>query len=236
MSSEFNLLVFDWDGTLMDSEARILDCVRATVTHLDLPPVSDKQIRNIIGLGLKEAVITLFPGAEDKLVAQVIDVYRRHFLAGDSTPSKLFSGVREVLLKLERRGYLLAVATGKGRPGLDQALQETGLGTLFHATRCADESFSKPHPDMLLQLLSELGVESSDTLMIGDTEYDMEMATNARTHGLAVSYGVHEAERLMRHNPLGCLDDISDLVPWLDQRTGLGIAGERHQQTLLESD
>ena len=215
MSDNFKLLVFDWDGTLMDSEARILACVRAAAVDLQLEIPSDESISNIIGLGLKEAVTTLFPGSDDDQVTNVEARYRHHFLDADKTPSTLFSGALEVLTELSEYGYLLAVATGKGRRGLDQELDKTGLDRLFHATRCADETFSKPHPEMLLQIMAELGIEGEETLMIGDTEYDMQMAKNARTHSLAVSYGVHESARLLRHDPLGCLNNIADLSDWL---------------------
>jgi phosphoglycolate phosphatase len=217
MSIDFKLLVFDWDGTLMDSEARILDCVRAAAADLKLEIPDDDSIRNIIGLGLKEAVTTLFPGSDDARVAEVVAHYRHHFLDTNKTPSTLFAGVSGVLNELSQRGYLLAVATGKGRRGLDMVLDETGLGSLFHATRCADETLSKPHPEMLLQIMDELGTQADETLMIGDTEYDMQMAKNAQAHGLAVSYGVHEPARLLRHDPLGCLDEITDLTDWLDR-------------------
>ncbi len=212
---KFKLIVFDWDGTLMDSEARIVACIRAAATDLGLPIPSEEASRNIIGLGLKEAVSSLFGSDEDHFVQRMVGAYRRHFLEGDNTPSALFPGAAETVRGLEARGYLLAVATGKGRQGLDHALAETGLAKAFHVTRCADETFSKPHPEMLLQIISFLGVEPEETLMIGDTEYDMEMAVNAATHRLAVSYGVHASERLMRHRPLGCLDAISELEDWL---------------------
>jgi len=217
MRRSFKLLVFDWDGTLMDSEAQILACVRAAADDLKLDIPSDDSIRNIIGLGLKEAVITLFPESDDNQVTNVVTRYRYHFLEANNTPSTLFAGACKVLTELSEQGYLLAVATGKGRRGLDQVLAETGLGRLFHTTRCADETFSKPHPEMLLQIMEELGTQGEETLMIGDTEYDMQMANSARAHGLAVSYGVHEPARLLRHEPLGCLDDIADLTDWLDQ-------------------
>jgi phosphoglycolate phosphatase len=217
MSRNFKLLVFDWDGTLMDSEARILACVRAAAADLQLEIPSDDRIRNIIGLGLKEAVVRLFPGSDDAQVLNIVGRYRYHFLDADKTPSTLFSGVRDVLTALSDQGYLMAVATGKGRSGLDRSLDETGLGGLFDTTRCADETLSKPHPEMLLQIMEELGMGGEETLMIGDTEYDMQMANNARTRGLAVSYGVHEPARLLRHDVLGCLDDIAELPYWLDR-------------------
>lgn len=214
----FRLLIFDWDGTLMDSEARIVACVRAAAEDLGLAVPTDDETRNIIGLGLTEAVTTLFPGSDEEQVQRVAARYRHHFLGGNPTPSSLFPGARSVLETLAERDYLLAVATGKGRVGLDQSLAETGLERLFHATRCADETFSKPHPEMLHQLMDELGAAPGETLMIGDTEYDMQMAVNAGTERLAVAYGVHPRERLALHAPLGCLERIDELVSWLDNR------------------
>lgn len=208
-------MAFDWDGTLMDSEARILSCMRGAVTDLGLDLPSDEAIRNIIGLGLKEAVTGLFPGADESLIQDLAERYRDHFLAGNSDPSPLFEGVAPLLEELRDAGYLLAVATGKGRRGLDHALIGSGLERLFHATRCADETLSKPHPQMLLELMDELGALPGETLMVGDTEYDMQMARNAGASGLAVSYGVHTVERLMGCEPLGCLNDIRELRDWL---------------------
>jgi phosphoglycolate phosphatase len=215
MSKRFTLLVFDWDGTLMDSEARIVECVRASAEDLDLKVPDDDSIRNIIGLGLSEAVTTLFPGGDEQLVDDVVDRYRHHFLIKNQTPSPLFPGAEEVLQELEGRGYLLAIATGKGRAGLDRVLERTGLGDLFHTTRCADETLSKPHPEMLLQIMDELGAEGKETIMIGDTEWDMQMARNAGAERVAVSYGVHAVERLLRHEPLTCLDSIGEISDWL---------------------
>ncbi|MDF1528264.1 MAG: HAD-IA family hydrolase [Sedimenticola sp.] len=217
MKHEFKLLVFDWDGTLMDSEARIVSCVKGAARDMAIDAPADEQIRNIIGLGLKEALEMLFPGSDNAFKEQFIDHYRHYFLNEDSTPSLLFPNSLTVLNRLAEQDYLLAVATGKGRPGLNKVLEETGLKLLFHSTRCADETFSKPHPEMLLQIMDELGVEPDNTLMIGDTEYDLQMAINAKTHSLAVSYGVHEVERLNQFNPLGCLDDIAELNGWLEQ-------------------
>lgn len=216
MSKGFELLVFDWDGTLMDSEARIVACMRAAITDLSLASRDDASIRNIIGLGLTEAIKHLYPGTDLAFATAMIDRYRYHFLTADQTRSELFAGAEDTLQTLADAGYLLAVATGKGRVGLDKVLDETGLGRLFHATRCADETFSKPHPLMLEQVMDELGVEPQATLMIGDTEYDMQMANNARTAALAVSYGVHERERLLQHQPLHCIDAITELTDWLE--------------------
>ncbi len=216
----FDLIVFDWDGTLMDSEARIVNCLQAAFADLGVPPPVREAARDVIGLGLDEAILRLLPGADPQTCQALVIGYRRYFLELDPTPSVLFPGAQATLEWLLAQGYRLAVATGKGRIGLDRALTDTGLGALFHATRCADETLSKPNPQMLLELMDELGTAASATLMIGDTEYDMQMANNARTKSLAVSYGVHARERLMRHDPLDCLDDIADLPGWLtDQAT-----------------
>ncbi|MFO7593008.1 MAG: HAD-IA family hydrolase [Pseudomonadota bacterium] len=217
MTQQFNLLVFDWDGTLMDSEAHIVACLRAAIEDLALEPRDDDSLKNIIGLGLAEAINTLYPGSDGNLHKAMTDRYRYHFLTANPTKSELFEGAEETLKGLTDAGYLLAVATGKGRAGLDKVLAETGLGKYFHATRCSDETFSKPHPLMLEQLMDELGAEPAETLMIGDTEYDMQMAGNARTGALAVSYGVHEKARLLKHNPLHCIDAIAELEGWLDE-------------------
>lgn len=218
MSGSYQLLVFDWDGTLMDSEARIVACIRAASADLGLEVLADATIRNIIGLGLREAIEALYPGSSDELHRGMSERYRHHFLSVDPTPTQLFAGSAATLQALEQQGYLLAVATGKGRHGLDRVLEETSLRAMFHTTRCADETFSKPHPQMLNEIMDELGVAPEATLMIGDTEYDMQMASNARTAALAVSYGVHELERLLKHRPAGHIDAIEQLLPWLGQR------------------
>lgn len=204
----------------MDSEARIVACVEAAVKDLDLPSPGPEAIRNIIGLGLREAVHALFPDAGEHLHLDIADRYRKHFFTSTETPSELFPGAREVIESLHDEGYLLAVATGKGRAGLDHALESTELGRYFHITRCASETFSKPHPEMLNQIVEEMGVLSRQALMIGDTEYDLQMAANANMPALGVTYGVHEKARLLRHNPLACLDAISDIPPWLNAYCG----------------
>jgi len=216
----FKLIVFDWDGTLMDSEARIVACIHAAFADLGLPVPSPEAARDIIGLGLNEAMIALRPDLGPEVRQALIERYRHHFLFVDQTPSKLFPGVLETLDWLYGRGYLLAVATGKSRRGLEQVLASTGLGERFHSTRCADETVSKPHPEMLLQIMDELGVEGRDTLMVGDTEYDMQMAANAGAQALAVCYGVHSAERLRAQGALACLADLADMPGWLKHHAG----------------
>ncbi|HHH89368.1 MAG TPA: HAD-IIIA family hydrolase [Aliiroseovarius sp.] len=216
--SDTQLIVFDWDGTLMDSEARIVDSMRAAIEDLDMPPRSRKQMTEIIGLGLAEALAVLYPEGTPAEHAALTERYRYHFVEASKTPSQLFPGVEAMLAELHEQGHFLAVATGKGRRGLDRVLEETGTGRYFHATRCADESFSKPHPQMLLEIMDWLGVEPEDTLMIGDTEYDLQMANNAGVAALAVSYGVHEPERLLHCQPLDCVDGIPALHAWLRAR------------------
>lgn len=214
----YKLIVFDWDGTLMDSEARIVACIHAAFADLGLPLPSADAARDIIGLGLDEAMAVLMPEAGPQGRLALIERYRHHFLVDNETPSELFPGVGQVLDWLHTREYLLAVATGKSRRGLDLVLSSSGLGGHFVATRCADETFSKPHPEMLLQLMDELGVGGGETLMVGDTEYDMQMARNAGAHALAVCYGVHSPERLLAQGPLGCLADLADMPAWLEAR------------------
>lgn len=212
----FRLIVFDWDGTLMDSEAKIVACIQAAFEEVGEPPPSREAARNVIGLGLEDAMGKLWPAAGRMDCRRVADRYRNHFLGGDETPSTLFPGARELLDWLVAQEYLLAVATGKSRRGLDSALDGTGLADCFHATRCADETFSKPHPEMLLQLMDQLGVDGASTLMVGDTEYDMQMANSAGANALAVCYGVHERERLLGHEPMGCLESLPEMRSWLE--------------------
>jgi phosphoglycolate phosphatase len=220
----FALIVFDWDGTLMDSQARIVDCILSAFADAGRPPPSREAASDIIGLGLDDAMARLWPEADAAQRALVGGYYRRHFLFTNETPSALFPGARETLERLRAEGYLLAVATGKSRVGLEKSLAETGLGAHFHATRCADETFSKPHPQMLLELMDELGVRAAETLMVGDTEYDMQMAANARVPALAVCFGVHDPERLRACGPLACLSSLPAIPGWLsDLRRGPAV-------------
>lgn len=213
----YQLLVFDWDGTLMDSERRIVTCMQLAATGAGAGIPDEAAVRNIIGLGMQEAVSALFPAADDRLVGDIIDAYRAHWL-GDRIPaSTLFPGADKIIREFADAGFLLAVATGKSRRGLDKVLQETQLGKLFHMTRCADEAYSKPHPQMLEDILNELGTPPSDALVIGDTEYDMQMAGNAGVDALGVAHGVHGSERLRAHGALTILNHLEELPLWLQQ-------------------
>jgi phosphoglycolate phosphatase len=218
MTGKVQFIVFDWDGTLMDSETQIVSCLHGSIADLGLPPMSDDTVKNVIGLGLREAVEVLIPGHDERLRQAFVEAYRRHWYASDG--SSLFEGAREVLDTLRERDFRLGVATGKARRGLARVLEQTGLTGYFDATRCADETASKPHPRMLLELMDELGMTASQTLMVGDTEYDMEMATNAGAGKVAVRSGVHSEARLCRHAPLVCLDRVDGLPAWM-AATGL---------------
>lgn len=219
MSTRFDLIVFDWDGTLMDSAARIVASLQAAGRDLCLPDRDDHQCRNVIGLGIHEAINTLHPGLAPHQAPQFMERYRHHFLVACPLPEVLFEGVHEILQSLEDRRIWMGVATGKGRQGLDRALAQTGCRRYFHATRCADETCSKPDPMMLREIIEELGVAPERTLMVGDTEYDLEMARRAGTAALAVTYGAHEPQRLARLAPLACLDDVPALGQWLAHNT-----------------
>jgi len=195
----------------MDSEAQITQSLANVISELALAERSTHELRNVIGLGLPEAIRQLYPEEGEAIVEKFAAGYRQHFLAGNQNPSVLFDGAMAVIKRLHADGYLLAVATGKSRRGLDRSLADTDSGDYFHTTRCADETFSKPHPQMLLEIMDVLDVPPEQTVMIGDTEYDLEMAAQAGTASLGVTYGVHAVERLQVHRPLACLDDISEV-------------------------
>lgn len=215
MNHEARLIVFDWDGTLMDSERHIVSCLRAASKDMGFELHNDDKLKSIIGLGLRESLQALFPNESDEAYVEYTNRYREHFYAETVNPATLFDGAEQLVKDLHQQGYLLGVATGKGRNGLDHILMETGLVDYFHLTRCADETQSKPHPQMLYEIMQRLDIEPIDTLMIGDTEYDMNMAVNAGVHPVAVTYGVHERHKLLQYDPLACFDSINDLRKWL---------------------
>jgi phosphoglycolate phosphatase len=215
MIRRFELLVFDWDGTLMDSTSHIALSIQAACRDLELPVPTFEQASYIIGLGLQDAMRWLLPDLGPGDYPRLVERYRVHFLAGDRRVA-LFGGVREGLTRLAERGYLLAVATGKSRHGLDRSLAESGLAGMFHASRCADEGFPKPHPEMLEVLMDGFGVAREQTLMIGDTTHDVEMARNAGVTALAVTYGAHDAGKLKAANPSALAGSFAEVMEWLD--------------------
>ncbi|MGB4467095.1 MAG: HAD-IA family hydrolase [Azovibrio sp.] len=214
MQNNFDLIVFDWDGTLMDSAAAIVYAIQAASRDLGLPEPDDRQARQVIGLGLVDALQRAVPDLPEHEYPRMAERYRHHYLSRDHELT-LFEGIEALMAVLAQRGFRLAVATGKSRPGLDRALAHSGLGGYFQALRCADQCHSKPHPQMLEELMEELGAGPERTLMIGDTTHDLQMARNAGTAGLGVGYGAHLREELQALAPLACLDTVEELQAWL---------------------
>lgn len=209
------LLIFDWDGTLSDSTALITRAMQQSALDVGWKAPEDEAVHDIIGLGLPEVLAKLFPDATIAESAQFRDRYRINYLALDQAkPSVFFPRVMETLTHLRDAGHDLAVATGKGRSGLDRVLKAMKLEGFFHSSRCADETASKPHPLMLHELLAELGGRVEEAVMVGDTEYDMDMGRRAGMDRIAVSYGAHKIDRLHAYEPALCLDDFGDLLAW----------------------
>ncbi|EXI68596.1 MAG: 5'-nucleotidase [Candidatus Accumulibacter adjunctus] len=214
MARRFELLVFDWDGTLLDSAAAIVEAITAACRDLGLPPPPAERARHVIGMGLYDALRHALPELPESRYPQLVERYRHHYLARDHE-LQLFAGAAELIAELSAAGFLLAVATGKSRLGLERALRHSGLGPFFHASRCADECFSKPHPQMLEELLDELAVAGERALMIGDTTHDLQMARNAGVAALAVAYGAHPVAALDAMQPLACVRELAELTAWL---------------------
>lgn len=216
MPSRFDLLVFDWDGTLMDSTAHIVAAIQFAFGEMGLTVPTKQAASHIIGLGLVDALRHLDPALPAEDYGKLAAAYRRYYL-DPSHVTPLFDGVLPALEAYREAGFYLAVATGKSRAGLNQAMASAGVAHLFDWTRCADETFSKPHPAMLEEILDFLGVDRTRALMIGDTTHDLQMAMNARCAGVGVSYGAHPKEELLALSPLACADHFSELDLWIRQ-------------------
>ncbi|MGK0673422.1 MAG: HAD-IA family hydrolase [Halothiobacillaceae bacterium] len=214
MISELKLVVFDWDGTLMDSTDRIVISFRSAMREVGLPLLDEGVIRSIIGLGLPEAVAALYPKADTLARQRLAMAYSQHYLGLDPTPIRPYAGAEDLLAELADRGFWLAVATGKSRRGLDKVLAETGFGRYFFATRCAEETASKPNPLMLRELMFEVGADPAETLMVGDTWFDLEMARQARVPAVGLTHGAHGRARLESCAPVAIFDDLSGLGGW----------------------
>lgn len=212
---KFKLLVFDWDGTLIDSIERIVTSLQFASREVCGVHLGEERARSVIGLGLHEAIEHLHPELDAVHVESVAAAYRQNFLYDSTVPELLFDGVEDMLRQLRADAYTLAVATGKSRTGLDRAMKKYKLGEYFSATRCAGETRSKPDPEMLNSLLAELGTLASEAVMIGDSAHDMLMAGNAGVPAIGVTHGVEDAASLMRHRPLTCLDRVTDLYEFL---------------------
>ena len=215
MGKKFDLIVFDWDGTLVDSANAIVFSLQGAARDLGVTEPSNKEARYVIGLGLSEAIKHLFPRISSQKLFLISERYRYHYLTQDKKIS-LYKGASEIIKALHAENFLLAVATGKSRAGLNRSFKSSELGNFFHASRCADETFSKPHPAMLLELMSQFDVEANRTLMIGDTTHDLQMATNACVSGVGVTYGAHPKENLETLAPLACVESVTKLRLWLN--------------------
>ena len=208
------MIVFDWDGTLFDSAAVIADCIQQAAREMALPVPDRETASHVIGLGLNDSLRHAMPALPQERYADFLARYRGYFLEREDSLS-LFPGVTELLNELKGRGHQLAIATGKPRRGLDRAFQASGIGPLFAASRCGDETRSKPDPLMLLELMRELQIDAADLLMIGDTSHDLGMAKNAGVDAVAVGYGAHSIESLRAWQPRACVESVGELRQWL---------------------
>ncbi|HEK1686308.1 TPA: HAD family hydrolase [Pseudomonas putida] len=215
MSKPYELLIFDWDGTLADSIGRIVEAMNAAAERAGEAPSADAAVKGIIGLALSEAISVLYP----HLDARQLEIFRQHYAdiytALDQQPSPLFEGVVESLEAFRSEGYRLAVATGKARRGLDRVLKANGWEGYFDITRAADETRGKPHPLMLEEILAHCRVEPGRALMVGDSAFDLQMASNAGVHSVAVGYGAMSLQALSEFGPQVCVEHFSQLREWL---------------------
>ena len=210
---KYPLIVFDWDGTLIDSAGAIVECIREASREMGLRVPEAEQASHVIGLGLRDSLRLAVPDLPAERYQEFVALYRRHFLAREDS-MQLFPGIREILVGM-KKNRMLAIATGKSRRGLERALQCTGIAGLFSASRCADETQPKPHPAMLLELMEEFSMENTQLLMVGDTSHDLEMARAAGVDAVAVAYGAHPEAGLRACGPLECFSDVSSLQRWL---------------------
>ncbi|AZC88127.1 HAD-IA family hydrolase [Pseudomonas chlororaphis subsp. aurantiaca] len=218
MHPDYKLLIFDWDGTLADSIGRIVEAMHVASDRSGLARCDDFAVKGIIGLGLPEAIRTLYPHISDAELVDFRQHYADHYIALEAEPSPLFAGVVQSLEAFRREGYHLAVATGKARRGLDRVLKAHGWEDYFDITRAADETASKPHPLMLEQILAHCEVRPEQALMVGDSSFDLLMARNAGMASVAVSYGAQSLEALQAYEPRLSIDSFPQLHAWLSQR------------------
>ena len=210
----YSLIVFDWDGTLLDSAGGIVECIQEAARDLRLPVPARETASHVIGLGLRDSLRTAVPALPEGQYREFAEAYRRHFLARQGSMA-LFPGVRELLQDLHAAGHRLALATGKSRSGLEHALESTALRRYFAASRCADETNPKPDPAMLLELMAHFAAAPGQALMIGDTSHDLEMARGAGVDAVAVTYGAHPGAALRALAPRACVASVAELRAWL---------------------
>lgn len=214
MQKQFDLIIWDWDGTVADSTGMITLSILKAAEQVGLPSLSREKARSIIGLGLRESIQTLYGDIPEKQANDLATQYKANYFASESD-ILLFEGAAETIKTLSKRGYKQAVATGKSRRGLNMALAHCDLGRYFHATRTVDECFSKPHPQMIDELMDNLVVMPERTLMIGDTSYDLQMAKNAGIKSIGVTYGAQAASQWDALDPIAQFDDFPSLSTWL---------------------
>lgn len=212
-AARYPLIVFDWDGTIIDSTGTIAECIQQAAAEMGLPVPEEARARHVIGLGLHDSLRHAVPDLPASRYGDFVALYRKYFLAREDS-MKLFPGMLDLLSFLKEK-HLLAIATGKSRKGLERALDAGGLRPHFTASRCADETSPKPHPAMLRELMNELDVSQNQVLMIGDTSHDLEMARAAGVDALGVTYGAHLEEGLRACSPLDCFSSVRQLREWL---------------------
>ena len=212
MKQRFDLIIFDWDGTLINSIDWIAHCLQQAAIDCHCPMPETQAAKNVIGLSIHKAMHTLFPEVDEQTLSQLIDSYSQHYFSKPMNHLDLFPGVYDMLMQFKDQGYQLAVATGKTRAGLTEALQATGTEHLFCVTRCADETASKPDPRMLQEIISQTQTAKERVLMIGDSIYDLQMAVNASISSIAVSCGANSAASLLAYQPLLCLEQPTELL------------------------
>lgn len=214
---DYQLLIFDWDGTLVDSIGRIVEAMHRAADVASVPRCSDGAVRGIIGLELGVAIRTLYPELEEpRLIETIRRAYSEQYLALEAEPSQLFEGVRESLDAFRQQGYQLAVATGKGRKGLQRVLADKGWLDYFDITRCADETASKPDPLMLHEILAHCRVPPERALMVGDSTFDLLMARNAGMDAVAVGFGAQPLSVLLECSPCLAINQFNELRVWLE--------------------
>ncbi|MCW8877390.1 MAG: HAD-IA family hydrolase [Kangiellaceae bacterium] len=214
---KYSLIIFDWDGTLMDSTGRIISAMQTTARNVELPIPTDEQVKSIIGLGMKEVLDKLFPMAGEEARAMLLEEYRFQYVEGDSTPTPLFEGSLSLLNWLKEKRVLTSVATGKARNGLQRVMNEVGLIDFFDHSVCADEAESKPSPSMIDILLENSGKTKRETLVIGDSIHDLQMAVNAGVDALGVTSGANSSAELEQHQPIAILESVCHFKAWASE-------------------
>lgn len=214
----YRMVIFDWDGTLMDSLPKIVHSMTEAARQQGLHALAEKDVHEIIGLELGEAISVLYPELSSESIEEMRGRYSAHYIQSEQIQSRLYPGVERMLAQLSNRS-ILSIATGKSRRGLDRVLGALKVGGYFASSRCADETRPKPNPDMVTELLELHQVSPAQAVVIGDTEFDMEMARRAGVDRVGVSWGAHHVDRLKRHDPQQCVDSVGALAEWLLNRT-----------------